>query len=118
MATIFIERLQVETVIGICDWEREVEQPLIFDVAMDVDIAAVAASDEIVDALDYAAVAVCIASFVKESKSLLLESLLHCLGEYLIQQFPPIGKLMLTVRKPQAIANASCAGITCEFLRN
>ena len=114
MATIFIERLQVETVIGICDWEREVEQLLIFDVVMDVDVAAVATSDEIVDALDYAAVAVCIESFVKESTSLLLESLLHCLGEYLIQQFPPIGKLMLTVRKPQAIATSTIDISVCN----
>lgn len=118
MASIFIEGLQVETIIGICEWEREVPQLLVFDIAMQADIGAAARSDDIADALDYAAVAAQAAAFVQASPRLLLESLLGDLGEYLLAQFPPVQSLTLSVRKPQAIADAACAGITTEFTRS
>ncbi|NNC55412.1 MAG: FolB domain-containing protein, partial [Pseudomonadales bacterium] len=57
MATIFIENLCVETLIGIHDWERKVPQALYFDIDVEADISAVANSDAIADALDYAAMA-------------------------------------------------------------
>ena len=117
MATIFVEGLRVETIIGICDWEREVQQLLVFDIAMQADIGAVAKSDNIVDALDYAQVAAQTTEFVQASPRLLLESLLGDLGEHLLQQFPAVQSLTLSVRKPQAIADAACAGITTQFTR-
>lgn len=118
MATIFIERLRVETLIGICDWEREVPQELLFDISMECDIAAAAKSDAIADALDYAAVAEQVTGFVQDSKRLLLEPLLAELAADLLAQFSQIESLTVTVRKPQAIAAADCAGIRYSLSRN
>ncbi|NNC54632.1 MAG: dihydroneopterin aldolase [Pseudomonadales bacterium] len=117
MATIFIQALKVETLIGICDWEREVPQQLLFDIHMDADTSAAAESDNIDDALDYAAVAEQTTHFVQASTRLLLEPLLHDLAQHLLKNFTAIDAITLTVRKPQAIAAADCAGVTLQVAR-
>ncbi|MGB5325468.1 MAG: dihydroneopterin aldolase [Pseudomonadales bacterium] len=117
MATVFIERLCVETIIGICDWEREVPQQLFFDLHAESDISAAAASDAIEDALDYAAIADAIETFVQASPRLLLEALLEDLAQHLMENFAAVNSLQITVRKPQAIAAADCAGITYRVAR-
>ena len=35
MDKVFIRGLTVETIIGVFDWEKQVQQPLIFDLEMD-----------------------------------------------------------------------------------
>ena len=117
MATVFIERLCVETIIGIRDWEREVPQQLLFDLHAERDISAAAASDAIEDALDYAAMAEAIVTFVQASQRLLLEALLEDLAQHLMENFSAVNSLQITVRKPQALANADCAGITYRVAR-
>ncbi|MBT8140415.1 MAG: dihydroneopterin aldolase [Gammaproteobacteria bacterium] len=118
MATIFIEQLCVETLIGIHDWERKVPQALYFDIEAEADISAAAKSDSIDDALNYTAMAEAIEQFVYESKRLLLESLVQDLAAYLLKQFTAVQNLQITVRKPQAIAAADCAGIRVQVSRN
>jgi dihydroneopterin aldolase len=56
MNTIFIEDLRVQTRIGVYDWERHVSQPLLINVELQIPSAAVFASDDFADALDYSAV--------------------------------------------------------------
>ena len=53
MDIVFIRGLRIEAVIGIYDWEREIRQPLFFDLEMATDIRKAAASDNIEDTLDY-----------------------------------------------------------------
>ena len=54
--TVLIEGLAVETVIGVYDWEREVTQRLLVDLELAWDNSVPGASDDVADALDYAAV--------------------------------------------------------------
>lgn len=117
MATIFIERLCVETVIGINDWERQVPQSLYLDIEAEANTDAAAGSDNIADALDYAAMAAATTQFVQASERILLESLLADLGRHLLMAFGAVQSLAITVRKPLAIDNADCAGIRMHFRR-
>ena len=39
MDKVFIEGLEIETLIGIYDWERRIRQPLVFDLEMSFDTA-------------------------------------------------------------------------------
>ena len=57
-----IRDLSVPAVIGVHDWEREVEQTLLFSVDMAADVRRAAATDDLADALDYSAVARTIAA--------------------------------------------------------
>ncbi len=56
MDTVFIESLEVDTVIGAYDWERTIRQNLLVDVQMGWDNRPCAADDALHLALDYAAV--------------------------------------------------------------
>lgn len=117
MAVISIKALTVDAIIGIYDHELNQSQPLIFDIDMIADIAAAALTDDIDQALDYATVALRIEAMVKENKKQLLEGLLEDIAATLMREFATISELTLSVRKPQAIANADCAQITLQKTR-
>jgi 7,8-dihydroneopterin aldolase/epimerase/oxygenase len=69
-----IRDLRVSAVIGVYDWEREIEQELTFSVAMAADVAKAASRDDIGDALDYSAVAQTIRDVVTTGKFQLVET--------------------------------------------
>jgi len=82
-----IRDLRVSTVIGVYDWEREVEQALTFAVEMPADVSKAASKDDIKDALDYSAVAHTIKCVVIEGKFQLIESAAEHVAQRLIQDF-------------------------------
>jgi dihydroneopterin aldolase len=85
--TVSIRDLSVSTLIGVYDWEREVEQTLTFAVDMAADVAKAAARDEIADALDYSAVARAVRLVVTEGKFRLIESAAESVARRLIGDF-------------------------------
>ena len=110
-----IRDLSFPAVIGVHDWEREVEQTLVFNVDMVADVRKAAASDNLADALDYSAVARTIAAVVREGKFHLIETAAECVASRLLADFP-MSWLRLELRKP--IANAAyTAVITIERSR-
>lgn len=118
MATISIKKLRIDTIIGIYPHELKQKQPLIFDVDMQCSIDKIAATDSITDGLDYAAVAQRIEVIVESNKKKLLEGLVKNIAEALIEEFELIEQLSITVRKPQAIANAAYSSIVYQLSRN
>ena len=82
-----IRDLRVSTVIGVYDWEREIEQTLIFSVDMAADVAKPAARDDIADALDYSAVAQAVRSVVIEGRFQLIETAAVRVAERLIADY-------------------------------
>ena len=53
MDIIFLSELKVDAVIGIWEWERRIRQTIIIDLEMSADIAKAAATDDVVDILNY-----------------------------------------------------------------
>ena len=109
-----ISGLRVAAVIGVLDWEREIEQTLTFNVEMAADVRKAAASDDISDALDYSAVADTISGTVRDGKFRLIETAAERVAERLLALYP-VSWLRLEVRKP--IAAAYTAVITIERTR-
>jgi dihydroneopterin aldolase len=109
-----IRDLSVPAVIGVHDWEREVEQTLIFSVDMAADVRAAAATDDLAGAVDYSAVARTITSVVREGKFRLIETAAERVAERLLADHP-VAWLRLEVRKP--ITGAYTAAITIERTR-
>jgi 7,8-dihydroneopterin aldolase/epimerase/oxygenase len=107
-----IRDLSVQAVIGVHDWEREVEQTLVFSVEMAADVRKAAASDNLADALDYSAVASVIAAVVRDGKFQLIETAAERVAERLLTDFP-ITSLRLQLRKP-ITADGYTAAITIE----
>jgi len=113
MDKIFLNDLQIDTIIGIYDWERETLQTLSFDLEMDWDIAKAAKSDDISDTLDYGAIANTIVSFVEASRYQLIETLAEDLASLLLETYP-IPKLKLMLSKPVALHGQNIARIVIE----
>lgn len=110
---VYIQRLRVETVIGVRAWEREVKQTLFLDLELGVDTDPAARSDALEDTCDYGEVARLVTEFVQQSEFLLLERLAHAVAELLLQSLAPPW-VRVRVAKPGAVANAEEAGIIIE----
>jgi len=87
MDIVYIRDLQVDTIIGIYDWEREVRQTISLDLDMAADISQAARSDNIDDALNYKAVAKRLISFIEGSSCLLVERLAEEVAQIVIAEF-------------------------------
>ena len=88
MDKIFINDLQVETVIGIFDWEREIKQTISINLEMEFDISKAAKSDDINDSLDYKKVSKRIISLCEKADSYLVENLIEKIAQVVLKEFP------------------------------
>jgi len=113
MDIIFLGGLQIETIIGIYDWERETKQTVILDIEMAHDIKKAAATDDIEDTLDYKSVSQRVISFVEESEFFLVERLAEEINQMIREEFK-VPWVKLTLNKKGAISGASDVGIIIE----
>ena len=82
---------------GVEDWEREQEQPFVYDLELELEEPA---SDEIEDTVDYRE-AVELVRAVSESRQFqLLESIAAAVADALLERFP-LERARVRVRKPQ-----------------
>ena len=113
MDKIFIKGLHIQTTIGFFEWEKEIKQTLVIDVAMAWDTAKAAENDELAKTLDYAEISTAIEAFSNENPVDLLETLAERMAAFLMSQFH-IPWLQLTIGKPGAIHNAATVGVEIE----
>jgi len=113
MDIIFLQALEIETVIGIYDWERQIKQKVVVDIEMVADIRKAAASDHIDDTLNYKAVAKRIISFVEESSFQLVETLTERIAEIILDEFE-VPWVKISLNKIGAIRGARGVGIIIE----
>lgn len=111
--SVMIEGLAVETIIGVYDWEREVSQRLLIDLEMAWDNRVPAGSDDVVDALDYAAVSERITRYLSEARPQLLETAAEGISDLLQQEFG-VRWLRLVMRKPGAVPSAISVGVSIQ----
>lgn len=115
MDRVFIEGLEVDTVIGAYDWERDIRQCLRLDLSFAWDNRPAAAGDDLTKALDYASVSTRIQAFAAEAQFLLVETFAERLAEMLMSEFSIPG-LRLKLTKPGAVP-AATGGVGVEIQR-
>lgn len=113
MDRVLIEALELETVIGVYDWERTIRQRLLLDLELATDIRPAAATDDLAKTLDYAVISQRIARFADEHDFALVETFAERLAQLLIDEFS-IPWLRLTLRKPEAVPTAAAVGVRIE----
>jgi dihydroneopterin aldolase len=113
MDIIFLGGLEIETIIGIYDWERETRQTVVLDIEMAFDIQKAAETDDIQYALDYKTVSKRIITFVEASQFLLVEKLISEIAEIIRNEFN-VTWVKITLNKKGAIRGASDVGIIIE----
>ena len=110
MDKIFINDLQVETVIGIFDWEREIKQTISINLEMEFDISKAAKSDDINDSLNYKKVSKRIISLCEKADSYLVENLIEKIAQAVLKEFP-VSKVTVSLEKPGALRGSKSVGI-------
>lgn len=105
MEQIRITGLQVDTLIGVYDWERKRKTRLKLTLALSVDLTDAMASDKVSDTIDYAAVAAHCQTFAAHSTFELLEAFGSALMDSVLAQFS-VSKIELTVDKPGILPDA------------
>ena len=113
MDIIYIHDLHIDTVIGVFDWERRVRQTVILDLDIAADIRNAAASDELVDTLNYKALAKRLIDFVEHSEFNLVETLAERVAELVLREFS-VPWLRLRVNKQGAVRGARDVGVIIE----
>ncbi|MEQ1529754.1 MAG: dihydroneopterin aldolase [Methylococcales bacterium] len=113
MDIIFLGGLEIQTIIGIYDWEREVKQTVVLDIEMAFDISKAAETDDIQYTLDYKTVSKRIIAFVEESRFFLVEKLIAEIANILQNEFQ-VPWVKITLNKKGAIRGASDVGIIIE----
>lgn len=113
MNVVFIKGLRAQAVIGVYEWERHIRQTLVLDLEMASDMARAETSDQIADALDYAAISEHVLALVEGSEFQLLEALAHAVARMIMRDFG-VPWLRLRLAKPGAVAEAEEVGVIIE----
>jgi 7,8-dihydroneopterin aldolase/epimerase/oxygenase len=110
MDIVFIKQLQVDTVIGVYDWEKTMQQSLFLDLALTCDQRAAAAADNIRLALDYAVIAEKVSQLITAQPIELIETVAERVAAMLLAEFTT-SQVEVTVSKPGAIPQAQTVGV-------
>jgi dihydroneopterin aldolase len=113
MDIVYIRELEIKTIIGIFDWEREQRQVVSLDVELATDIRAAASTDSIDKVLDYKAVSKRLIDFVENSDFFLVETLAERIADILLAEFD-VPWLKLRVGKPGAVTGSKDVGVIIE----
>ncbi len=113
MDLVLIEGLEVRTVIGIYDWEREIRQTVRLDLEMAWDISKAGRSDNIEDTLDYKSVSKRLIGFVEASEFGLIESLAEHCAQIVLDEFH-VPWLRLKMSKPGAVRGSENVAVVIE----
>lgn len=113
MDKVFIQQLEIDTIIGIYEHERTKKQKVIFDLEMDFDISKAAKSENIDDALNYQSIADEIIAYVSPSQFLLIETLAEKVAE-MVLSYQGVKALRLSLHKPNALPGKTNVGVKLE----
>jgi len=113
MDIVYIRELEIETIIGIYDWEREQRQVVSLDLEMATDIRPAAKDDDIQKTLDYKSVAKRLIDFVEKSEFFLVEKLAEEIAAIVQNEFG-VNWLRLRLGKPGAVTGSKEVGVIIE----
>jgi len=116
MDKVFIQGLEIETLIGVYDWERRIRQTLILDIEMAFDNRQPARTDDLADTLDYKAVSKRLTAYVQDSSFALVETLAERCAQLVLDEFD-VTWLRLKLSKPGAVRGAQAVGVMIERTR-
>ena len=108
---IFIRGLRVDALIGVYEYERQQRQPLLMDLELELDGARCCYTDELGDAVDYAAVVAAVHRLALFNRRLLLEAFAQDVADTLISDFTLNGAVV-SVSKPGILDGTDQVGVS------
>ena len=107
---VLIRELKVEAILGILPQERVTPQPVLINITIYTDTRRAARSKDIVDAVNYAALADAATDLTIDGKYLLIETLVEDLAALSLSRAHVEG-VSVRVEKPQAVPAAGAVGV-------
>lgn len=107
---IHIKDLLLRGVIGVNDWEREVEQDILINISLAADLRPAAEDDDIEKTVNYKTVTKRIIEHVQTHEPLTVEALAADLAEICLHE-PGVLKARVRVEKPGALRFARSVGV-------
>lgn len=102
LATIEIKKLEIMAKHGVLPIEKKKPQPFVFNVTLSLNYLQAAKSDDIKDTISYCDIMKDIEEFTTTHCFNLIETLAYRCAIYLLNKYPQIEKISLSVSKPQA----------------
>ncbi len=100
--SVFINGLVLHAYHGVMPHEAKVGQPFILDLLLDIDLANAAKSDKVADTVSYDAVAGVASRTFTAKRYRLVEAAAGAVAGAILESFPRVTKVRVTVRKPHA----------------
>ena len=111
-----IKNLRLRTIIGTNDWERTNRQDVIINIKMRIDGEKVAATDDIIDTVNYRELTKTIIREVEKSNFYLLEKLADFILKIIMEDTKVI-KAKVEVDKPQALRFSDSVSVSISAKR-
>jgi dihydroneopterin aldolase len=109
----YIHGLEINTIIGIFDWEQEKKQSLILDIDIGTNFSKAMVSDRIEDCIDYTQICKEINNLADSHSFQLLESFAEQISKIILDQFK-VQWIRIKINKPLAIETANSTGVIIE----
>ncbi|QUN04982.1 dihydroneopterin aldolase [Shewanella yunxiaonensis] len=116
MDKVLIQGLQIETIIGIYEWEKKLHQTLSLDLEMAWDNRAAAEHDDYSKALCYETVSRRLTQLISEKPIELIETVAERVATCLLDEFQ-VPWVRVRVMKPGAVPAANAVGVEIERSR-
>ncbi len=109
--SVFIEGMRIAAHIGVTAAERDTPQALRFDLELRCDLRRAGASDDVNDAVDYAAVYEQVVRVAESNRCRLLENLADRIAAALLAEFPACEAVRVRVGKPVLFPTTGRSGM-------
>lgn len=113
MDLVIVKDLRFKTIIGLWDWERQMQQIVSIDLEMAWDMSRAAKSEELGDALDYKSVSQRVEKFVQEKKFKLVEAAADAIAAMIMNDFD-VPWIKVSIQKPYAVTRSKSVGVVVE----
>jgi len=118
--TVFVRGLSLHAYHGVMQHEAEIGQTFKLDLALDIDLSAATQSDKLVDTVGYDQVVEVASSVFCGQPCRLVETAAGAVADAVLDAFPKVTAVRVTVHKPHAPIAATFAdvGVTIARSRN
>jgi 7,8-dihydroneopterin aldolase/epimerase/oxygenase len=115
--SVFINGLVLHAYHGVMPHEGKVGQPFIVDLVLDIDLANAVKSDKLADTVSYDAVVGVVGRTFTGKRYRLVEAAAGAVADAVLDNFPRIQSLRITVRKPHAPVAAVFTDVGVTLVR-
>ena len=118
--TIFVNGLMLHAYHGVMQHEAKVGQTFALDLILDIDLAAASRTDKLNDTVSYDVVVKTASEAFCARRYRLVEAAAGAVADALLERFPPLRAVRITVHKPHApiAATFTDVGVTIERRRD